>query len=37
MIFYFANLIISSETVNTFPAISIQVFRPAGCSVEYAA
>jgi len=28
MIIYFANLTISSKTVNTFPAISIQVFRP---------
>jgi len=28
MIIYFANLIISSKTVNTFPAISTQVFRP---------
>jgi len=28
MIIYFANLIISSKTVNTFPAISIKVFRP---------
>jgi len=27
MIIYFANLIISSGAVNTFPAISIQVFQ----------